>query len=177
MKLTETERLMLINQNKILALLDPDEKEHHERLVEILESGYEGLYDELTMGLREPMSQADSDLVIDVLNMHVAIRDVAQAEGVDIMDGDNWALQMRGFDGNNEYELLSFARFIALEDGSSYGVFLVGDQFPNSHSRSRETHERMLTEFNALGGAVGLRKAGVAGLERLKAAAVHPENR
>lgn len=177
MKLTETERLTLINQNKILALLDPDEKEHHERLVQILERGYEFLYSEMTDPLSEPLSRDDSEFVYDVLDMHLAIRAVAEAEGIDLTDGDNSRLQMGGFDGNNEHGLLSFANFVALEDGSAYQEFLVGRQFPNSHSRSRDLHQRMLSEYQALGGASGLQAAGVAGLERLKDAAIHPEYR
>ncbi|GGO22121.1 YfbU family protein [Deinococcus humi] len=177
MKLTTTERLILVNQFKILGFLDEDEQEHYRRMVHILTNGYEALYDELDMSLSEGMRAEDSEFVYDVLDMHLAIRGVAETEGVDINADGNWALTMRGFDGNNESELLSFALFAAREDGSAYSEFLVSDRFPNSHSPSRELHQRMLEEFRAIGGASGLQAAGVEGLERLKSVAIFPERR
>lgn len=177
MKLTKTERLILANQFKILSLLDKDEKEHYERMEEIILKGYEALYDEMTMSLSEGVSTEESEFVYDVLDMHLAIRAVAEAEGVDIYADGNSALNMRGFDGNNEFELLAFAQYIAREEDSVYGEFLTGGRFPNSHSRSRELHQRMLDEYKKLGMVSGLQAAGTAGLERLKSAAIHPEHR
>lgn len=177
MKLTKVERLTLMNQHKILALLDEEEREHHEQMVEILRNGYASLYDDLTEELSDELSEADGDFVLDVLNMHLAIQRVAQDAGVDTREEGNWALQMRGFDGNNESQMLRFARFTAQEEGSAYGQFLVNGQFPNSHSRSVEFHQRMLDEYEEMGGASGLMASGAKGLERLKRAAIHPEHR
>ncbi|MFA5384993.1 MAG: YfbU family protein [Eubacteriales bacterium] len=41
MGLSSLERVMLINQNKILEKLYPDEASHYGRLIKVLERGYE----------------------------------------------------------------------------------------------------------------------------------------
>ncbi|MCY4303895.1 MAG: YfbU family protein [Aestuariivita sp.] len=41
MKLIPAERILLINQNKILKILNPDKRDYHEFKIEMFENGYE----------------------------------------------------------------------------------------------------------------------------------------
>ncbi|WP_344341984.1 YfbU family protein, partial [Streptomyces rhizosphaericus] len=74
MEISKAERLILANQFRILAESNPQDK--HLIRAEILERGYEALYnDEIFNLLSEEMDQEEGDFVIDVLSMYRGIDD------------------------------------------------------------------------------------------------------
>ncbi|MBB5234459.1 YfbU family protein [Deinococcus budaensis] len=175
MELTKLERLMLMQNFRILAALEPEEKEHYERMEQIVTRGYEALYDELFTSIDpDAIPAEESEFVYDVLDMYVAIHDAVEAHSIDLAAQENFALRFIGFDGNNESRLLSFAGFAAREEDSIYAMFLRNGRFPNSHGPTRARYQRMLDEYGQR------RTTGEAlsadDLEALRQAAVHPEN-
>lgn len=175
MNLSTLERLLLAQNFRILAAIEPQEKAHYERMERIVTSGYEALYSELFSSLDlDTVPVEDSEFVYDVLDMYVAIDDAVKEFNISLDDRDNLALRFSGFDGNNESRLLSFASFVAREEGSVYAMFLRNGRFPNSHGPTRARHERMLEAYRQREGGEGL---SVTDLEALKQAAIHPEHR
>jgi uncharacterized protein len=110
MTLTETERLVLVNQFRILEKLDATEADHHNRMAEILERGFTREYSLLADGFSKELSAATCEEVCDILDMHRALHhsytDLEDKSGIDAAD-----IAFDGFDGNNETEYLSYASF------------------------------------------------------------------
>ena len=71
MKSEEKDRLILVNQYKILANLNKEDREHYQEKIEILENGYEKLYDSLIENFsHNPLSVNECIFVMDVLEMY-----------------------------------------------------------------------------------------------------------
>ena len=71
MKIEEKDRLILVNQYRILASLNKKDEKHYQEKIEILENGYEKLYQNLFENFSsEPLSAKDCNFVMDVLEMY-----------------------------------------------------------------------------------------------------------
>ena len=77
-----------------------------------------------------------------------------------------------GFDGNNEIEHLSIAKFLVNKLGRFQSLNIV-----NSHSRSIEMYKRMLPVFNLMRGNLGQNNLSVKQIIELLEARMHPEHR
>lgn len=144
MKLTRVERWMLSHQHKILARLDPDKAGRHERIVHMLERGYElDLRREVTVDFEAGVSAEDAELVRLVLDMFLALQRSHEALGSDSPATDTDVV-FPGFDGNNEAELLMYARFV-LDGGEFDGLEFNG---LNSHGQYGDAYTRMLTRWH-----------------------------
>ena len=75
MHFTKKERLILINQYKILSKLCPDDSEHYNELREILEDGYEIFYSQIDEWISQDMSKSEGEFVLEILNLYRAIED------------------------------------------------------------------------------------------------------
>lgn len=162
---TDVERLILANQYDILAKLDPEEAEGHRRLAHNLRHGHAPLYTPEKTDLRPRMSDHDTKLVMDALVLHSSLEiSVADIDGLDVED-----VKWRGFDGNNETELLGFTAAL-LEAGQF--VFLMPNGAVNSHSETRETYLRMVIAWEGMGKPHKMSAAQVAAII---AARRHPD--
>ena len=143
--LSETERLILINQYEILSALQPSEKRHRQ-CIEALQSGYEGLYGRLMFEfISKPIPASVSDEVQDIFDMYRAL-DAAYKRGIAKPEGAH--PQFDGFDGNNDQH-------------HTLGVFLVEtmglwgelkSRPMNSHSQAElPAYLRMLEVYRSLG--------------------------
>lgn len=142
------ERIQLRNQFKILARLYPDEADHYNKLMEIVESGYTFLYGELEeMTISSEMTVAECQYVYDVLDMFrflkVSFRELKDKEGLKPED-----VQFNGFDGNNESRMLSFAEF--LKQQGKWQTPLDGTGDLNTHCPTTHRYRAMLEKWNAL---------------------------
>lgn len=155
LKLTEVERLILLNQYKILKAIEPDgdDVEHYDEAMEILRSGYESEYRELA-SMFTSVSGDDCDFVYRVLAMYSAIT-YCRRGTADAKANAPFA-RFAGFDGNNEAALLGFARFLfkserypEVAEGSETDGF-------NSHMPTRQIYERMLTVYDKVKDAIEL---------------------
>jgi hypothetical protein len=107
-KLTPVERMMLMNQSRILAKLDPPNADDHEQDAEIFQSGYEGLYSRVFQHIYEPLSAEISEEVFEIFNMYRAL-DHAYKSGVE--KPKTGRPEFAGFDGNNDQQI-GIATFI-----------------------------------------------------------------
>lgn len=148
-KYTKTERLTLINQFKILSVIDQDNEARYGELITILENGYSVFYNEVCGWISEDMSDEDCKLVLETLSMYRAI------EGYKTKNGEKDFTDFRygffnGFDGNNETSKLSFSRFL-LHDQGKFGEqkkYLHLNDDMNSHAETTDTYNSMLHEWN-----------------------------
>ena len=117
MALNKFERRLLANQYQILSMLDQNNAEHYEKLQEALEKGYESYYHGEIFGwIFEGLSESESTLVIDAMDMYFAIQ-----RAYDTLD-DKAEIEERrtefpGFDGNHETAYMSYARFVVEREG------------------------------------------------------------
>ena len=133
MKLTKIERLILSNQNRILAILDDRNSDNYLYQAEIVENGYEGLYDNLFTNIHEEVSEEVCEETHEILSMYRAINNVIATLTPEQKEGMNIErIVFEGFDGNND-DNYGFMEFI-VEKGNLYEEYKGTEM--NSHSMS-----------------------------------------
>ena len=152
MEFTKKERVALINQYRILGKLYPEEASHYEELEEILVEGYEIFYSKVTEWIDDDMPTHKCKLVLDILELYRFIEDYIKVSKDKTAKGHHRSSFM-GFDGNNESEYMTFARFL-IEKQDKFveqkANFAKNDHL-NSHVPMVETYKRMLGTWNGLG--------------------------
>lgn len=113
LKLTDTERLILANQYEILAALKKDDS--YASIAEELRDGHEWLYQQHFDYFSPNLREEDAVFVVTILGIYSDLRDsyeqLADKSGI-----EPHQVQFQGFDGNNEGELLAFARALRKRD-------------------------------------------------------------
>lgn len=143
--ISDVERLILANQYEILAELN-DGDEELKRTAEYFREGYKWLYDTVLDGLSPNMSDDDANFVIDVLNVY-RVLDSSYDQLSDKAGLTQADIAFRGFDGNNEPELMGF---VAALRGS--GRFTESAQAPlNSHAQMTAYYVRLLERYEEMG--------------------------
>jgi uncharacterized protein len=154
MKLQKKERLLLINQYKILAALDKSEESHYLELIEILERGYSIFYSVIDEWVAEDMPEEEGRFVLEVLDLYRAIEDVKRSSKDSQLIGHTYSV-FPGFDGNNESEYLGFCRFLIDKQGKfqEQKQYLQKNDGMNSHMPMVEKYQRMLEEKKSISSA------------------------
>jgi hypothetical protein len=148
LELSDKDRLILANQYEILSKLDQNESESYTQLAKALRDGHKWLYDfSLQNMLSENLSDADAKHVLDIAAIYGNLKDsynqLSDKTGI-----EKRLLDFPGFDGNNEIELLSFAK--ALVENGRYSETL-GPEVKNSHMPTTELYGRMIAKWKQLG--------------------------
>lgn len=116
-ELTKTERLLLSNQNLILAALFPEQADHYKHVAKVLQRGYTFFYGEVFQEIWDGTTPDDARYVVDVMEMYWRLQeDNDQLKGRPPDKLDPKELTFPGFDGNNESALMGFARYLK-DDG------------------------------------------------------------
>ena len=166
--LTDTERLILANQYEILGHLKDEES--YIRLAENLRDGHKWLYEQ-NIQVSENLSEEVVNHVLAILGIYSDLRDsykqLSDKSGI-----EEHLVTFPGFDGNNESELLHFAR--ALSKNGNYSE-TIGSEARNSHMPTTDTYRRMINEWKAMGEPrYPFSKEQII---QIVEARVHPENR
>lgn len=174
-KLSEKDRLLLINQYLILEKLYPDEAVNFKKNRIIIQSGYEIHYRELfSYFIDNGLSKEESNEVMDILDMYRALNDsykkLKDKEGI---NPDN--LIFEGFDGNNNYRYLDYARYLVVVDHRWQEVVINNrpDFDFNSHFDNLDIYRRMVNTWSRLDRKFNLSKEGI--LEIIDSR-INPEN-
>ena len=133
MKLSTVERAVLLNQCRILAAVDPEGADHYEKQIEILDSGYEFLYDRI-LPEQEPMSSENSWEVVQILDMF-SILERAVAANEPSEDVNSTPCGSEGF-----REMRRRSRWLSLASGSSVSTGMVNSRGEISTAISRCLH-------------------------------------
>lgn len=164
LQLSKKDRLLLMLQYKILAKLDSEYAELHERNAAIVENGCEHDYHELLGGFPEPIGADVSDEVLAILQMFLSIQesyhDLEDTSGI-----DEWQIQFLGFDGASETDHMRYARFV-IEQGGPYSEIVQNDRF-DSHVPMLKRYRDMLIRYSPSGEPIQpkkLTKEGILGV-------------
>lgn len=151
MKLQKKDRLLLINQYKILATLDKSEESHYLELIEILERGYAIFYSMIDEWVSEDMPEAEGRFVLNILDLYRAIEDVKRSTKDSRLLEHTYGV-FPGFDGNNESEYLGFCRFLIEKQGKfqEQEQYFSKNDGMNSHMPMVDKYRRMLEEKKAV---------------------------
>lgn len=169
MELTRVQRWLLVNQLRILAVLNPDEATMHSKHADALAQGFSGEYSEICSAYISPDAETlDEDAcreVLDVLSMFEAV----QHAYADHANGDAIHATVptfRGFDGNHEGPQLAYVRYL-WHDFRFVNTQAVAADPGNSHRPMLPHYRRMLTAWRLSADPYALT---VADLIRLSAA-------
>lgn len=111
--MTNEQRQSLVNQYKILALLDKDNRSEHELNAQILEDGHAHLYDQVFSNLAANSSEKVGEETHQILTMFRVIdSNLKQFSPEELDQLGKHALSFDGFDANEREGHYSFARFI-----------------------------------------------------------------
>ncbi len=143
--LTKTERLALVNQYRILALLKPEEREFYEKLAHVFEWGYVIEYHQAFQGFSDEMSVEETKEVRDTLDMYSSMQRAFKDFSAEQRDGiDEKDISFPGWDGNNESSKACYAEFLR-KDGKWEWLKTSGSDGFNSHLPDFGQYERMLS--------------------------------
>jgi uncharacterized protein YfbU (UPF0304 family) len=152
LQLSRKERYYLSNQLRILEALYPAEASDFATKREIIERGYEYLYDEGMDNIFKDddcMSVEQSSEVWDTLDMYDAINiAIERFKLIDKVSELN--ARFPGYDGNNESKFMAFAAFTV--ERLKRWEYLPRERPGNwnSHMPMRDMYRRMLTEWKKI---------------------------
>ena len=151
MKLSQMERLILVNQYMILEKLYPEEASSYAQIRNALEDGYELEYSEIFNNIchdDEVLNEDGCMMVRDILNMFSALKrsynKLEDKSGINAKDVALW-----GFAGNDETEYMAYARYL-IEKRQLWGD-LQEDAVFNRHMPSLSRYRQMLNVWNSFG--------------------------
>jgi uncharacterized protein YfbU (UPF0304 family) len=176
LRLTKLDRIVLVNQLRIMEALYPDEASQLSVQREVLERGYEMLYAldfENIYDGDDKMTPEESKEVWDTMDMFDAI-DRSMPEG---FDTSGYVMtKFGGYDGNNESKFMSFARFTVERLQRFEYLPMQRPGYWNSHMPVRDIYRRMLEVWKEAPSPERFSMPQEQ-LTRVLKAAVHPENR
>lgn len=172
------QRLILVNQMRLLEALYPDEADEISVHREALEHGYELLYDWNVSHIYDgddAMTREESLEVWNTLDMFDAInRFVMRSESAEL--ANSAFAKFSGYDGNNETKFMAFTMYTVERLKRFYYVPMAKPGYYNSHYPARDQYRRMLAVWNKVPRSrrFELTKDEV---EAILAAAIHPDHR
>ncbi|MDP5255098.1 MULTISPECIES: YfbU family protein [unclassified Vibrio] len=117
MNLNDAQRLILANQYRLMALLEPSEKRHFQRLQTLVEKGFEKELSVLTEDFTHLNTNTCQE-VYDTMEMYHALQtSYSLLNREQQSDIDERRLRFLGYDAMKENELVDYVRFLILEDG------------------------------------------------------------
>ncbi|NKY54552.1 YfbU family protein [Nocardia vermiculata] len=156
--MTMTERLLLANQERILAALVSDDADYYTRRSEILEEGYTAEYGDVFAAVEPELTRTECGLVWDLLDMFrilsTSIEELSPADRATLGEQRINRLRFRGFDLADELEgrLLSYVRYLVRgERWAEIGPRLeeIGDN-GNSHHRCLPFYRLLLATYRPI---------------------------
>ncbi|WP_130830867.1 YfbU family protein [[Erwinia] mediterraneensis] len=142
MEMTPAQRLILSNQYKIMAMLEPENAAHYQRCQTIIERGYGLQLRELTHEFSE-LSEETCRTLNQILEMYHALH-VSWSNLKTPGDLTLRHLTFHGFDATSEADYLGYVRFIIYREGR-YTQFDSGTHGFNAQTPMWEKYQRMLS--------------------------------
>lgn len=136
-RLTFTERWILVNQYRILEHVHPKEANSYQLAAEALERGYEHEYEHYAHIMSDEegaLSKQQCLEVYDILDMFRALqsayRDLEDQSGIEQRD-----IIFEGFDGNNETKFYGYSNYLARQEKytESLGKYGIDSHRPTLH--------------------------------------------
>ncbi|MDO6704595.1 YfbU family protein [Photobacterium sp. 1_MG-2023] len=141
MEMTNAQRLILSNQYRLMAQLEPDHAAKYQRLQTIVERGYGLQLRELDKDFGA-LSEAECKEIINVMEMHHAMQE--SQKQLNNHEIDSRRLLFLGFDAQSEPQQMHYVRFLTQIE-HLYPGFLPSEHQFNSHVPMQSKYRRMLT--------------------------------
>lgn len=143
------QKIILINQYKILSHLEPENKEGYERYIEALAGGYSLNTEWELEWISEDRSKDECLFVLSVLSMFDAIKYSIEHGSLDSLKSDRGA-KFQGFDGNDPDEswCIGYVRYLLESEQKFVSLLSELKQGFNSHLRMTDKYKRMLERFD-----------------------------
>lgn len=151
MELSKKDRLMLINQYRILSILNPDGASSYNIRIKMLEQGYSLHYDEMVNWIDDGMSEGECKEIIDILEMYRCLwhsyKKLRDKKGISRKD-----VRFPGFDAKDEERELNYAEYV-MYSLKRYKEFHQRRKLPNhdSYKVMLGQYRSMLSVWNSLG--------------------------
>jgi len=151
MELSKKYRLMLINQYRILSILNPDGANSYNIRIKMLEEGYSLHYDEMVDWISDGMTREECQEVIDILEMYRCLwhsfKKLRDKKGLKKKD-----VRFPGFDAKDEEKQLNYAEYV-MYSLNRYKEFHQRRRLPNhdSYKPMLGHYRAMLSVWNSLG--------------------------
>ncbi|MCK5270228.1 MAG: YfbU family protein [Sedimentisphaerales bacterium] len=148
MDLSKKERLIIVNQLKILEKLYPEEAKEYSNHRKAIEQGYKLHYSWLTEWLYDEMSEDECKEVLSILEMYRAItssyRSAEDKQGLEESE-----IKFPGFDGNEESNQFGYTLYFIVDLGR-YDELRGDAEYPdfNSHRPKLKKYKKMLEIWN-----------------------------
>ena len=141
-KLSKVERIILANQFRILAALEPDSAIEHQNRADCLQSGYLEQAS-LERYVEDELAHDVHELVYDTLDMFQALKDAKRK----ILELKKITIKFPGFDEKKEAKYLAYSRHlierdVRFSDCAKDGPFA-------THSEMVETYEKMTKKWRS----------------------------
>lgn len=107
---SKIERLVLLNQYRIMSILEPSERSHRTAM-EALTDGHALPITELTSWIFDGLSTEECKFVLRTMSMYDALQRSHEELGTE-SPAKAHEVEFHGFDGNNEGRYMSYARFV-----------------------------------------------------------------
>jgi uncharacterized protein YfbU (UPF0304 family) len=143
MDINKTNRLLLVNQFKILSILEKTDE--YNDLIKILENGYKYEYNDIYYNINKSVSKEQCKYVRVILNMFDTLQiSFSKLQTNKIIEDD---VIFKGFDANDNDEsyLMSYTEFL-IEDLNRY-QFIKKIEGYNSHCPMLPTYNKMYETY------------------------------
>ena len=134
MELDKKDRLILINQYKILTILNPDESVRYSGYIRTLEQGFELNYDTMAGWITDGMKQEECGEVVDILEMYRCLN-TSFLKLKDKVGINKKHLDFPGFDANEEEKELAYVEYL-LYTLNKFKEFKKRGKYPDHDSRT-----------------------------------------
>jgi uncharacterized protein YfbU (UPF0304 family) len=146
-ELSKIERMVLINQYRILGLLDKENAADYERSEKVLRKGYSIYYSDV-LDVYDGLSETECRFVVDTLDVYRVLN--ASYKGLPDKSGINEDdLEFKGFDGNDETSFMVFAEFLKEDD--KWQEILTRDDL-NTHYSTQDKYQQMIVRYKVVRG-------------------------
>jgi hypothetical protein len=146
-----TERLILAQQSRVLAAVDPKQREDHIFAAEVFENGFTAFYEEAFTVITPEFGEKDSDYVRTIMGIYFDIQYSYDNKLTEEERKEVGSVTFLGFDGNDTLEIYRarFARFCMMH-GQYESLKCLGSDL-NSHMPVGQKYADMIRRYDEMG--------------------------
>lgn len=149
--LSLTERLVLAQQSRILAAVDPEQREDHIFVAEVFENGFTAFYEEAFTVITPEFGKQDSDYVGTIMGIYFDIQYSYDNKLTEEERKEVGSVTFLGFDGNDTQDIYRarFARF-CMKHNRYASLKCMGSDL-NSHMPVGQKYAGMIARYEEMG--------------------------
>ena len=145
------ERLILAQQSRILAAVDPKQREDHIFVAEVFENGFTDFYEQAFTVITPEFGKENSDYVRSIMGIYFDIQYSYDNKLTEEERKEVGTVTFPGFDGNDTQDIYRarFARFCS-DHGQYKALKCMGSDL-NSHMPVEQRYTSMIRRYEEMG--------------------------